>query len=154
MVDIHWEGRSQKSALQKRYKAHPTGAPENWGWDHGGNKAHWGALHPGRVYSSSSWLPELLRWERHKVQAEPSLCFCGVTENLNLSGLGLGSALNSGPAPYRAAWSLSSVDRESRHDMSGGKPSVAGTLWVLPTDASDIRLQCPSLPTARLNKWT
>ena len=37
-------------------------------------------------------------WERHKTQAQPSLCLCGVPENLNLSGLDLGNAHNPGPA--------------------------------------------------------
>ena len=91
---------------------------------------------------------------RHKTQAQPSLRLCGVPENLNLSGLGLGSACNSGHAPCRATWSLSSVDGESTCALNGDKPSVAGTLRVLPTHASGICLQCPSLPTARLNKPT
>ena len=34
--------------------------------------------------------------------------------------------------------------------MSRGRPSVAETLWA---HASVICLQCPSLPTAQLNKW-
>ena len=89
---------------------------------------------------------------RHKTQAQPSLHFYVVPENLNLSGLGLGSACNSGPAPWRAAWSLSSVDGGSTHVASRGKPSVARTLGVLPTQASEICLQRPSLPAARLNK--
>ena len=38
--------------------------------------------------------------------------------------------------------------------MSGGKHSVAGILWVLPTHTSDICLQRPFLPTAQLNKQT
>ena len=37
-------------------------------------------------------------WEGHKTQAQPSLCLCGVPEDLNLSGLDLGSARNPGPA--------------------------------------------------------
>ena len=37
-------------------------------------------------------------WDRHKMQAQPSLCLCGVPENLNLSDLDLGSAYNPGPA--------------------------------------------------------
>ena len=45
-------------------------------------------------------------------------------------------------------WSLSSVDAESTHGVSGDKPSVAGTLRVLPTQASDVYLQCPSFHTA------
>ena len=55
-------------------------------------------------------------------------------------------------SPCRATWSLSSVDWESIHAVSGDKPSVAQTLRALPTHASDICLQCSSLPTARLNK--
>ena len=37
-------------------------------------------------------------WEGHKTQAQPSLHFCGVPKNLNLSGLDLGSVCNPGPA--------------------------------------------------------
>ena len=37
-------------------------------------------------------------WEGHKTQAQPSLRLGGVPENLNLSGLDLGSACNPGPA--------------------------------------------------------
>ena len=44
-----------------------------------------------------------------------------------------GTALNAGPAPYTAAGSLSSVDGESTDTPVRGKPSVAGTRWVLPT---------------------
>ena len=54
--------------------------------------------------------------------------------------------------PCRATWSLSSVDWESTRPVSGSKPTVAKTLRALPTHASDICLQCFSLPTARLNK--
>ena len=64
-----------------------------------------GALHPGRACPSSSWLPA----------AQPSLRLCGAPENPNLSGSGLVSARNAGPAPCRAAGSLSSVDGESTH---------------------------------------
>ena len=66
-----------------------------------------------------------------KRQAQPSLHLCGVPENLNLSGLDLGSARNAGPAldsSCRATWSLSSVDWENTHTVSRGKPSVAQTL--------------------------
>ena len=37
-------------------------------------------------------------WEGHKMQAQPSLHLGGVPENLNLSGLDLGSACNPGLA--------------------------------------------------------
>ena len=75
---------------------------------------------PGRQHPSSCWLPELLRPGKaqnagptESAQAQPSPRVCGITETLNLSGLSLGRAGNSGPAPWRAAWSLSSVDGES-----------------------------------------
>ena len=55
--------------------------------------------------------------------------------------------------PCRATWSLSSVDWESTHAMSRSKPNVAQTLRAFPSYASDICLQCSSLPTAELNKW-
>ena len=61
-----------------------------------------------------------------------------------------GTAINAGPAPYRAAGSLSSVDGESTDTSERGKPSVAGTRRVLPTH-SDICLQRPALPPAGLN---
>ena len=61
-----------------------------------------------------------------------------------------GTALNAGPAPYRAAGSLSSVDGESTDTPVRGKPSVAGTWGVLPTH-SDVCLQRPALPAAGLN---
>ena len=61
-----------------------------------------------------------------------------------------GTALNAGPAPYRAAGSLSSVDGESTHTPVRGKPSVAGTRGVLPTQ-SDVCLQRPAFPAAGLN---
>ena len=54
--------------------------------------------------------------------------------------------------PCRATRSLSSVDWESTHAMSQGKPSMAQTLRALPTHAGDICLQCSSLPTALLNR--
>ena len=38
--------------------------------------------------------------------------------------------------PCRAIWSLSSVDRESTHAVSGGKPSVAWTLRAQPTEST------------------
>ena len=82
----------------------------------------WGALHPGGVCPSSSWLPELLGRGRQKTQAQPSLRLCGGPKNLNLRGLALGSAHNSGPAPYRAAWSLSSVDGEAPTPWAGANP--------------------------------
>ena len=61
-----------------------------------------------------------------------------------------GTALNAGPAPYRAAGSLSSVDGESTDTPVRGKPSVTRTRWVLSTQR-DICLPLPALPIAGLN---
>ena len=57
-----------------------------------------------------------------------------------------------GQLPCRATQSLSSADWESTHAVSWGKPSVIHMLRALPTQASDICLQCPSRPTAPLNQ--
>ena len=159
MVDIHQEGRSQRSVPQKRHTAHLRQRShctprKPSGWDRGGDKRH----RP--------------TWEECSHQAPG-----------HLSCSDLGRAQNSGPTesvplwstqepenewcrsrtctqhrahlrqfPCRATWSLSSVDRESTHAVSGGKPSVAQTLRALPPHTSDICLQCSSLPAAQLNK--
>ena len=86
------------------------------------------------------------------MQAQPSLCLCGVPEYLNLSGVDLGSAYNPGPASDISRQSnleLKQCNREITHALSRGKPSVAETLQA---HASVICLQRPSLPTVRLNK--
>ena len=89
------------------------------------------------------------------MQAQLSLRLGGVPENLNPSGLELGSACNPGPASD-SFWQSSlepeqcRLGKHTRHEQ--GKPSVAKTLRALLTHAIDICLQCFSLPTARLNK--
>ena len=98
MVDIHWEGLSQRSAPQRRHTAHlrqhsrcATRKPS--GRDRGSDKTYcsWGVCAhqaPGHLSCSDG--------EGHKTQAQSSLCLCGVPENLNLSGLDLGNAHNPG----------------------------------------------------------
>ena len=54
--------------------------------------------------------------------------------------------------PSRATRTLNSVNQESTHTVSRSKPSVGKTLQALPTHASDICLQCSTLPTPQLNK--
>ena len=96
------------------------GAPRNWGGDGEGRSR--------TAPEESALIKLLVPWAaqtgRHKTQAQPSLRLCGVPENLNLnlSGLGLGSAGDSGPAPCRAAGSLSIVDGGSTHAVSGANP--------------------------------
>ena len=130
MVDIHREGCCQKSAHQKRHEAYLTSAPWKWGWDHRVNKVHctWGECTrqaPGCLSCSDR--------EGKKHNPTKSGPLWSTPENLNLSGLSLGSAHNSGSTLCRADWSLRSVDGESTHAGSVDKPSVAGTLcqWYL-----------------------
>ena len=60
------------------------------------------------------------------MQAQLSLCLCGVPENLNLRGLVLESAHNPGPTIISSLpeqpGALSSEDQESTHAMSGTNP--------------------------------
>ena len=58
-----------------------------------------------------------------------------------------------GQHPCRTSWSLNSVDPESTCCCELGQASVVHTLRARPAHASDICLQCSSLPTAQLNKW-
>ena len=109
MVDIHREGKvAARDQLPSRdtRPTRPACAETEAGTAEGRRRTA-----PGE--SALVKLPELLQRGRHKTQAQPSLRLCGEPENLNVSGLGLGTARNSGPAPYRAAWSLSRVDGES-----------------------------------------
>ena len=65
------------------------------------------------------------------MQAQLSLCLCGVPKNLNLNGIDMGIAHNPGLAFYNSLAEQpgdSTVDRESTDAVSGGKPSVAQTL--------------------------
>ena len=96
-VDILREGCSQRSAPQKRHTAHlrrcAVCTPRKpSGRDRGGNKLQ-------QPCSPSTWSPKLLgpgKGTKHR--PKPSLCLCRVPENLNLSGLDLGSACKPGPA--------------------------------------------------------
>ena len=99
MVDIHREGCSQRSVPQKRLMAHlrrctSCTSRKPSGRDRGGNKSQ-------PQLGVTALTKHLVTWaaqtgEEHKTQAQSSLCLCGVPENLNLSCLDLGSALNPG----------------------------------------------------------
>ena len=98
MVDIHQEGHSQRSVPERRHMAHLRWcsgcAPRKpCSWDWGGDKMH---CPPGSVCSPSIWSPEVLRPGKGTKHRPNRVCFCGVPKNLNLSGLYLGSARNSG----------------------------------------------------------
>ena len=138
MDDICQEGRSQKSASQNRHKVHPTGSRGNWGWDLGGDKAH--------LTRKSAPVKLLIPWAalaRESTKRRPNRVWAKI---LNLGGLGLGSACNSGPSPYRAAGSLSRVDGESTH------------LWEWPEHCecsphTPVTFVC-SAPPSPQHKWT
>ena len=100
--------------------------------------------------------PGCLSWEGHKMYTPLSLCPMRSAREHECEHLRTGKCTKCracfGQYHCRATWSLSSVDMESTCTMSWDKPSVAQTLWALPTHTSDICLQCSSLPTAQLNK--
>ena len=152
MVDICREGHRQRSTPQKRHTAHlrrhtlvhPDRGGDKTQPSTGGDCARQA---PGHLSS--------LDLGGHKMQAQPSLCLCRVPKNLNLSGLDLGNACN--PGPTSDSFRQSNLEPEQCRlgkytHRELGKPIVAETLGALPTDATDICLQCSSLSTARLNK--
>ena len=105
MVDICQEGRSQRPAIQGRHTEHlrpcSGSAPgKTSGLDQGGYKTHqptWGACThqaSGRLSCSD------LSRAQNAGPAESVLC--GVSENLNISCLDLGSACNPGAALERS----------------------------------------------------
>ena len=159
MVDIRHEVRSQRSAPQRRYRAHlrwhSCCAPrKRSGWDQGGDKTHrptWGVCArqvPGLLSCS-----DLGRAHNTGPTESVPLWSTRETEPEWLrSGKCMQPRAGLRQFPCRATWSLSSVDRKSTNPMSRGKPSVAQTLRALPTHASDICLQFFSLPAAQLNK--
>ena len=139
MVDICQEGHSQRPAPQKRHKVHQTGgrAETEAGTAEGRRPLHWGRVR------SSSWLPELFGPGKAQNPGPTESVLLWSTRKPEPEQLGPGKSTQLGAAPWRAAGSPSSVDGESTHALSGGKPSVAGTLRVLPTQASEICLQRP-----------
>ena len=158
MVDNRQEGHSQRSAPQRRHIAQlrqcSRWAPRKQSiWNRGGDKMHhptWGeCAHqaPGHLSWSDlgraqnagppNSVPLWITWKPEPEQLSP-VRFKQPRAHLR-------------QFPCRATWSLSSVDQESTHAMSRCKPSVAQTWWALPTHASDICLQCSSLPE---HNWT
>ena len=157
MVDIHQGDPSQRSAPQRR-TAHLRRRPQ---------------CTPGKL---SSWTGEVIRLttppgeSTHQAPGHLSCSDLGRAQNTGPTvSMPLWSTQKQEPEwlrpgkctqpracfrqfPCRAIWSLSSVDRENTHSVSGVKPSVVQTLRALPTHASDICLQHSFLPTAQLNK--
>ena len=122
-------------------------------WHRGGDKMH---CPPGESVLTKHWSPELLRPGKGTKQGQTKSMPLWSTPEPEPEWIRPGRCTQPRARfrqfPCRATWSLSSVDWESTHAVSGGKPNVAQTLRALPTHASDICLQCSSLPTAQLNK--
>ena len=81
---------------QHTWDGAPTMLPGNQAagtWEAIWRTAHLGSVLTKHLVTWAAWT-----WEGHKTQAQPSMCLCGVPENLNLSSLDLGSACNPGPA--------------------------------------------------------
>ena len=104
-VDTRQDGRSQRSAPQKRRRAWKRS-----GWNRGGDES----AAPEESALTKHLVSKATRTRGpHRTQAPPSLRLCAEPEHPN--GLDLGSARNPGPTPCRATRSLSSVDGESTH---------------------------------------
>ena len=81
---------------QHNWEGAPIVHPENWAAWMGEAISH--SLQLGTTTLTKHLVTWAARtWKEHKTQARPSLHLCGVPENLNLSGLDLGSACNPGP---------------------------------------------------------
>ena len=79
-------------------------------------------LHLKRVCSSSTRLPELFGPETAQKAGPTEPASLWGTRETQPERLGLGSAHNAGPAPWRAAWSLSSVDGKAHTRGAGANP--------------------------------
>ena len=156
MVDICQEGRSLRSAPQRRHTAHlrqcPCSTPRKRAAGtrevtrctaHLGQCArqapgHLSCSHLGRAQNACPTESVPLWSIREPERFRPGKCTkCRAC---------------FGQFPCRATWSLSSADQKSTCTVSWGKPSVVHTLWALPTHTSDICLQCSSPCPAQLNK--
>ena len=133
MVDICREGRGWRPAPQNRPKVHPTSAGGNWGWGRGGEKAP--------VKLLAAWAARAGKGTKRR----PNRVRAFVEDPKT------GTACNAGPPPYRAAWSLSSVDGESPHPWPGANP-VWPEHWECSPHAP-VTFVC-SAPPSPQHDWT
>ena len=155
-VDIRQEGHSQRSVPQRRHTAHLRWCcgcvpRKPSGWDWGGDKTprptwgecarqapgHLSCLDLGKAQNAGPTESPPL-WSTREPEPEPGRLRPGKC---------MQPRARFRQFACRATWNLSSVDWESTHAMSWGKPSVAVTMRALPTHTSAICLQCSSLPT-------
>ena len=158
MVDLCQEGRSLRSAPQRRHMAHLRWCPLR----HPGNPE----AGPGRwlkctvclgqgTHQAPGHLSSLDLGRAQNARPAESVPLRGAWEP-NLSGLDLGSAEMQG-----SLWTVllhSALEpeqcRPAKHTPRTGATSVVCTLGARPIHANDICLQCPPPPpTTQLNKW-
>ena len=150
---------ARRSDPQRRHTAHlrwhsccALRKPSSW--DRGGDKTHHSLGESVLTKSLVTWASRA--WEGHKTQAQPSLCLCGVPENLSLSGLDLWSACNSGPTLVPLQSNLEPEQcRPGNHTRcEWGQTQYGWDTASTPHRHQWYLLQCSSLLTAQLNKWT
>ena len=134
MVDIHQEVQGLRSAPQRRHLAYlrrcsrcTSRKPSSW--DLGGDKTH---QTPGTAHLPSTWClscSDLGSAQNEGPTESVPLC---STQEPEPEQLRPGKCMQPRACfrqfPCRATWRLSSVDWESTHAVSRGKPSVAQTL--------------------------
>ena len=158
-VDICQEGPSQRSSLKRRHTAHLRQSfhctprkPSSW--DQRSDNIHhhtWGECTgqaPGHLSCSDLGMAQ----NASPTESVPLWSTREPEPELHRSGKCTQPRANFRQFPNRVIWSLSSVDQESMHAVSRGKPTVAQTLRALPIHSSDVCLQCSSLPAAQSNK--
>ena len=128
------------TARNQLLRRHTWPVRGNWGWAGGGDKAHCtrgeGARQAPGCLSCS---------EGQGTKRRPNRG-CTFVEDPET-----GTARNSGPAPWRAAWSLSSVDGKAHTCERGQNQCGWNTAGPLHTRQWHLSA-APSLPAARLNK--
>ena len=121
-------------------RMHPTGALGNWGWGRGGEKAHRTGESPP-VKLLAAWAAPTREGTKRRCNRVRAF----------VEYLKTGTTLNTGPAPYRAAGSLSSVDGESTHTSElRAKP-----VWPEHCECSPRRPAIPvcSAPSSPQQDW-
>ena len=94
-------------------------------------------------------------WEGHKIHSQPRSVPLQSTQEpewlISVKYMKCRATWDSAVAEHSGDWAVYTRDMYATLDC--GQPSVVHPLWALPTHASGICLQCPSLPTTQLNKW-
>ena len=123
------------------HRAHPTCTRGNWGWDRGGDEAHRTRGECARQAPGC-----LSCWAGERPKRRPNWV-CSFVEDLKT-----GIARNSGPAPYRAAGSLSSVYGESTHTCHERGQTQCGLITASAPHTGQWHLSAAPLPPHSTNE--